>query len=371
MGMQCATRFRSRHFIICGFLTATLVTPFLYWPFSAANAKESGPTSKITLSNSTSIEATIRPEIQRLVDGQRRLPGQGKLILVNVIADPDNGSITVNVDSDFIPQGKRHLTEDLGDLINEITGATSSIIGNTLGPTPISFTVGGKDLSEIFPDDFSPRKRPSNKASLVMPSAVSGLVVINPGHGFYYHYGTTNGWVKQRPLYSGSSTETEDSVMPGYSTELSNIMINRSHEYVTALANTRDVSNNAIDPDSEKPWKDLGARYFLKRQYPTLGPTLWNMFPNGTEPDRLALREYDEDIRSRPEYANLLDAETMISIHSNGSTNVNARGFEVYTRLTDSESLKLATNISCAAKELIQAIPTYSAFPVDLNPRPD
>jgi len=369
MSIQRNARFCSRSLMMCGLLFASLAAPFLYWPSGTVNAKEVGPTGKITSSNSAAIEAMMEPEIQRLVDGQSRLPGQGRLILVNIIADPNNESITINVDKSFIPQGKRHLTEDLGDLISEIIGAASSIVGNTFGPTPINFTVGGKDLSEIFPDDFSPRKRSGNKASFVKPSAVSGLVIVNPGHGFYYHYGTTNDWIKQRPLYPGSSTETEDSVMPGYSTELSDLMIDRSYEYVTAIANTRDVLNSAVDPDSGKPWKDLGSRYFLRRQYPTLGPTLWNMFPNGTEPDRLALREYDEDIRSRPEYANLLDAETMISIHSNGSTNVNARGFEVYTRLTDPESVKLATNISCAAKELIQSNPTFSSFPVDLNPR--
>ena len=96
---------------------------------------------------------------------------------------------------------------------------------------------------------------------------------------------------------------------------------------------------------------------------------MWGMFPNGTEPSRLNLREYDDDIRARPEYANFMGAETLISLHTNGSEYPAARGAEVYAVATRPGSWSLATSVLCYMKETINAIPAYSSYPVDQNPR--
>lgn len=57
----------------------------------------------------------------------------------------------------------------------------------------------------------------------------------------------------------------------------------------------------------------MAARYNLQEILPGQ-PEIWNSLPTATHD----LREYDEDIRSRPLYANHLNATGLISVHTNG-----------------------------------------------------
>ncbi len=145
---------------------------------------------------------------------------------------------------------------------------------------------------------------------------------MNPGHGQYLNHQDET-WRYQRPTaYVGTTTVYEDTVTPGYSSQLASLLSARSSDTVTSIKHTRDIANAAIDPVSGLAWSVLGARYHLKRLYPTLGATIWNRFPTGSpgrpQPSRSNLREYDDDIRARPEYANYINAETLISLHRCG-----------------------------------------------------
>lgn len=330
---------------------------------AAAPDKQQRP-SRFTASNRAGIERLLQLELQNLVDNQERLPGQDGAISVRVRVDVATGIVVIELGKTYVPRGYKHLTEDLGEMLREVTGAAEDLLNGIVDYKHVTIRIDGKPLSEVFPDDYAP-----SRSGVLLPAAVNpGLVVVNPGHGQYFHYGS-QAWEFQRPVYAGSTDVREDTLMPSYSTDLTSLLINRGYDHVTTVANTRDVLNTQTDPASGRQWRQLASRYSLARWYPDMASTMWGMFPNGIAPDRVNLREYDDDIRARPEYANHLGAETLISLHTNGSDNPDIRGAQAYAQETRPESWRLAESVLCYMKEKINAVPAYASYQVDRNPR--
>lgn len=250
-------------------------------------------------------------------------------------------------------------------MVRQIENKGYDLLENIVELRYIEVRIGGKTLNQIFPPE---RVSKDQKLSTISnAAAVQGLVVLNPGHGKYLNHEDET-WRYQRPVpYVGTTDVYEDTVTPSYSAQLHAYLILRSSTYVTSVEHTRDLgtSANTIDPNSGLPWYQLAARYYLKRLYPTLGSTIWNKFPNGSpsrsEPSRSNLREYDDDIRSRPEYANYINAETMISLHTDAGEST-ARGATVVANIDDAESYQLAENIHCYLTEQITQLPEYADY---------
>lgn len=107
------------------------------------------------------------------------------------------------------------------------------------------------------------------------------------------------------------------------------------------------------------PWEQMSARYHLKSLFPERA-NMWNEFPNSTDSDR----EVKEDIRARPNYANHLGVDVMLSLHTNGSDDPAVRGAEVYYHRLKPQDKALGESILCGMREIIRAQPGYEQFPV-------
>ncbi|MGO4778447.1 N-acetylmuramoyl-L-alanine amidase, partial [Lysobacter sp. 2RAB21] len=81
------------------------------------------------------------------------------------------------------------------------------------------------------------------------------------------------------------------------------------------------------------------------------------------------MREQNEDIRSRPLYANYLSASKLIHIHTNGPS-ATATGPRVLYYPGRTVDQQLATSILCGMKETIHALPAYANFTVPAAPTP-
>lgn len=62
---------------------------------------------------------------------------------------------------------------------------------------------------------------------------------------------------------------------------------------------------------------------------------------------------------ARPLYANYVNAEALISLHTDGGVPT-ARGATVLTKLNDPSSLQLSNNIICYLKEQIHTLEAYA-----------
>ena len=102
----------------------------------------------------------------------------------------------------------------------------------------------------------------------------------------------------------------------------------------------------------------MSSRYHLKL-FPER-TDMWNEFPNSPE----SAREKEEDIRARPNYANHLGVDVILSLHTNGSDSASLRGTEVYYHQDKPQDKALADSILCGMREIIRAQPGYRDFPI-------
>ena len=178
-------------------------------------------------------------------------------------------------------------------------------------------------------------------------------VVISPGHGYFKLYsGQNSGWTLQRSIVNDIQ---EDFITAEYASELKTWMVTRSK---VAIDFTRSTSQSA-HPPSEKPWWQLAARYHLEQIHPN-NPEMWNSKPEDTS----ANREYRQDIRSRPLFANHVGASAIVHLHTNASDNTAASGTRVVFQKGKTLGQELGNSVLCSMKELIHAQDAYKNFKI-------
>lgn len=312
-----------------------------------------------SVAQSSTIFQQLEPELQRFVDQQPRLEGQAARIAVRITPEPSTGIVWIDLDSGYLPKTQTEFTEEFGDKLGEVESELYEYLSGTVQFKYVVARIGGKTINEIFPPDYIKERR-SKRSTRADATPVPGLVVINPGHGKYFHYGD-NAWVYQRPTpYVGTTNVHEDDVTLLFAQLLNTWLTSRSRNFVTEVRHTRATGNPFIEPESNLSWKDLAARYYIKSLLPDEGPTIWNRFPEG-KPKRRDIREQDDDIAARARYANHINAETLISLHTNAAAST-ARGALVMTKIDDPSSVQLSNNILCYMKEQITAQGDYPDF---------
>jgi hypothetical protein len=146
-----------------------------------------------------------------------------------------------------------------------------------------------------------------------------------------------------------------------YENSLTNYLNQRTD--VTSIISTRSNSTQTHPPTGKSWWK-VAARYHLEQILPNKGSTIWH-----TRPDDVSRkREENEDINSRPYFANYLGADAMISIHMNAAETTTARGGEVYYSSRQTDSQRLAHNLLCGMTEVVRAQEGYQDFPFHDQP---
>ncbi|QDE38526.1 hypothetical protein FIV34_04575 [Luteibacter pinisoli] len=270
------------------------------------------------------------------------------------LSDADN-VIVVDLDRRILDYTSLSESEDMGDYIfNRLWPFLERIDGST----GVRFLYGGHE-EEYW----------SGKPGIdAMPRTTSGrkkrnaddrpLVVVAPGHGVYFHRKFKD-WRAQREPVNGVLEDDMTTVLSGH---LESALL-RDGLRVDKL---RPGAPTGVHDASEQPWWRLAVRYQLERRFPDL-KGVWQSLP--TKPvtaDKKGLEERDEDIRSRPLYANHVGADALIHIHTNAeSPEVN--GLRAY--VTDrAEDRVLASRILCSAEELLRTNPKFDSFKVAPSP---
>jgi N-acetylmuramoyl-L-alanine amidase len=128
-------------------------------------------------------------------------------------------------------------------------------------------------------------------------SLAARRIAVSPGHGYYLN---GNAWVLQRGFWQGI---VEDFVNHDMITVLSRSLADAGAD----VRPTRNLDRAAGPGVSGFPRWQEAARYHVQ----ALGadPTVWN------EP---GFTHLEQDIRSRPRYANAVNADILVSLHNNG-----------------------------------------------------
>ncbi|WP_164276381.1 N-acetylmuramoyl-L-alanine amidase [Stenotrophomonas sp. B1-1] len=299
------------------------------------------------------IYAEVAALLQREVGAQltRHLQDQGRLrqVTVSVVVNPHKRRMIVDFGPGYLPgndqnYGELFLIPLAGDLRRYADQAGLEILD-------VQFLFQGRPMEAHFPEDHpaprAPKSRSTHTQALV--SASHGYIALHPSRA----------WKFQRPAPLGLQ---EDVLSPAYGDELQGLLEQRSG---LAVHRARSRSTD-LHPESSHPWEQMSSRYHLKALLPERAD-IWNALPNSTESNR----EVKEDIRARPNYANHLGVDVMLSLHTNGSDASSVRGAEVYHHRAKPEDKALGDSILCGMKELIHAQPGYESFPVRAESVPD
>ena len=289
---------------------------------SSAQAQEEPttmPLQALTQTHRAELEALVNSELQRAVLGKfRRVEGAKNEIRIHAKFDLQSDSLIVDMGSEYGPISDDPGLEDIKKELDEVAG---SILSDFIPYHGIDFRYGGRDFYYYHPEARqyqTEQPRPQSKSN-DNKMANGTAVVISPGHGYFkLHSGQNFGWTLQRSVVNGIQ---EDFITADYANELKTWMITRSK---VAIDFTRSTSQSAHLP-SEKPWWQLAARYHLEGIYPN-NPEIWNSKPEDTSPSR----EYRQDIRSRPLFANHAGASAIAHLHTNASGNSAASGTLVF-----------------------------------------
>lgn len=315
------------------------------------------------------VESELKSQLQKLMNVREGIAMRGRTItVIGVTADPVSSGLTINLSKAFLLQDadfrarSGFISLNLQRQIKEIEDSIAFHLGEKYRYSEVRLLIEGRDIYDFYPEsrreiehfrEQKARRSAERHATATSNTVVDTTVMMNPGHGYAYYYGDLNSWELQRPLSNGVQ---EDFITQNLAADLRDALFAR-----TSAANVFSPRSESqtIYAASGKPWVQMAARYFLKEILPAQ-TGIWHSRPTDTSKNR---EEY-EDINSRPYYANYLNVDAMISIHTNASPDSAIRGTAVYYATGDTEGQKLGDRILCSMKETIQALPSYNAFPV-------
>ena len=300
------------------------------------------------------LENMLVDELERSANAQPKLKGQGKVFNFKARFDVVRDVLVVDLGKSYVPLGERYITARLEEHLHSLDAIVDNILRGAIGNfRGVDQLFDGKPLHYYLPD---PVQKPAGNPKATPASTVT-KVMLNAGHGWYLH--STLGWTSQRDVEAGSGI-LEDTTTPLHVLELSNWMTARG---ATILSRPRSTSTATHAP-SGKPWWWVGSRAYVQDLLPN-NSTIWNSLPSESY--------RDNDLRTRPLYANFLAADALISIHTNGTLDNRAiRGTEVHIQRANSgsqnslaQSQRLGESILCHMKEAIHASPNYKQWAVE------
>lgn len=266
-------------------------------------------------------------------------------VSVNVTLNVQSEEVVIDLGAALGPESQNLDAEDLREDLRELIYI--KLHGDVL-IKGVSYLYGGKDVYFYLPNDHIPEKDANTN---VAPGETRLLVTA--GHGVYYNHRYKD-WRPQREVHNGI---LEDYITPTYAFEFRVIAPNRGTK--VEFLDPRRLYDGLF-PEATQLWRYMGARYHLKEWLPDR-PDIWHSKPNSSD----SLRERDEDINSRPLYANAMNASAAIHFHTNGGTPT-ARGARVYIQQGNGygESRRFAEAVLCYMREQIKLSPKYPDFPV-------
>lgn len=208
-------------------------------------------------------------------------------------------------------------------------------------------------------------RRMQQKGGVTAIPPQGAKVAISAMHGWYWRV-TDKVWALQRPELSNGIYE--DFITPTFVDPLSSWLYTRSAALIYL---PRSQSTN-IYPTSGYPWWQMAGRYYLKEQYPAEGDTIWHTLSQPLPGPNHGPNKwhYDEDVRSRPKFANYIGADALFNLHTNAGP-PSASGTRAFVAENRPYDLALANNVLCGMKELIHAQDAYTSFKVNSQAIPD
>lgn len=294
------------------------------------------------------IERMLDDELTELAAGLPLIEGQTGFD-INTRLVPGRRLVLVELGTRAIPS---HTGSELEDQQHQFLITANELLRGVVEVNGVHFRYGGKNIFEILPDPLPPPRPPRREGTSKTPAPPK--VAIAGGHGLYFNH-QYNDWRAQRDPYNGM---TEDFVTPYFARDLATQLTSRGATVYKARTN-----ETHLHAASGQQWWRVAARYYLESILP--GEThIWNSLPNATH----SMRERDEDIRSRPLYANHVGADYAIHLHTDGVADTSVRGTRVYYHTGRTADRELSRSILCRMRQTIRSDSSYENWDVMEEP---
>ena len=209
------------------------------------------------------------------------------------------------------------------------------LFGESSADVVYEWQVEGRPLGLVLGDAAPSSHGIAKPAGLPALQGLSGRrIALSPGHGYYYN---STAWVLQRDNYFGI---VEDFINSDLVAELTQQLSAAGVE----VKPTRELDKNAGNGESGKPRWQEAARYHLKSLGVSAG--IWN--------EAGYSKQYDQDIRCRPLYANSINADVLVSLHNNGGGGTGTEILYDTSNGFGAESKRLAEIMQRRLREAIQ-----------------
>lgn len=337
-----------------------------------AGAIEKSDQTSLSITQQRELESGISGLVQDVIQENKLTVGNSLTSKPKVSYDLTTKVVTIDLGRGAVP---KKYTPDFDEELHLIETNVFETIGKNIKVEAVHFLFGGVDIYYFFPEERGPDQDSSKSSNTAVPTTTaSPVVLISAGHGWYKRYPTSATkayWTYQRPTIAG---QVEDLQTPIFASTLFSAMTNRSSDVTKYLARSTstDPYNDACtgDPLVCPQFNNMAAKYYIKSILPE-NTEIWNSY-SLEDANHPQAHEYD-DIRSRPKYANYLLADQMISLHTNaastaGTPQTTASGTRVFYHEGRATSATLASNISCAMKEIINANAGYSTWGTSSQP---
>lgn len=316
-------------------LVLSVVFIILFFIYTTQTRAITQTTSKPATKTKTELRETIPLVVQQTLEDlytskkTRLLAFNIRLIEANI----SGNKIILNFSQELLSLGFGIKLERFFDYINlNITNA----IYKQLKDVKYVILVEGIPLEQFYPDKYTRKDNFKNNRKQSRNSNIlsTQCIVISPGHGWYWYEGCEC-WRLQRPYCWGI---VEDFVNAEITMYLNDFLVPTFPD----IKPTRNMNKDAGTGETGHPKWEEAAKYHIK----SLGApsSVWNSVEND---------DLSSDIRSRPLYANWVDADVLVSIHNNAG---GGTGTEVLYDTTNGHQVESERLASILRDKIIFAI---------------
>jgi hypothetical protein len=302
----------------------------------------------------------IRKALRNALDHTQPFPGQATYtpLKVKFRADARKEVLVIDIGA---ANGPFSGSADMSELGGVLENAAIEILDElNISHPAFDYEFSGRDWYYYNPEElqyqreYERRMQLKDGQSVIPPQGAK--VAISAMHGYYWRL-VDKVWKLQRPTESNGIYE--DFITPEFVDPLKGYLLSRSN--VALIGLPRNQSSDA-HPDSGYPWWQMDGRENLEVLYPD-NPEIWHSL-SVPKQGRYKLWQYDDDINSRPLFANHIGADALFNLHTNAA-GPSASGTRAYVAFNRPYDLALANNILCGMKELIHAQDAYKTFTIE------
>jgi hypothetical protein len=176
-----------------GRLRTMALAACLAMAFPPTNLRAEIDADPATVARRIQLEPVLTAELQRVVNAQKRIEGQGKDVTVKARFETLTGGgvdLVIDLSESYVPGV---FGSEMEDLQRELHTTAAELLRDIVSFRGVTFRYGGKHVHHYFPEQRLQEMRAAEGRKNAAKRASVPMVVVAAGHGIYYNHGSRIG----------------------------------------------------------------------------------------------------------------------------------------------------------------------------------